>query len=95
MQDMEDIKKLIKEINLREPKNYEQMKIEEISKELHSIMEFEQEVLEKINLFKKDHQDADLIKYLKIICRNIVERETSLIQETYLRKIDSQYLNSK
>jgi|TARA_B110000438_G_scaffold92016_1_gene91501 hypothetical protein len=95
MQDMEDIKKLIKEINLREPKNYEQMKIEEISKELHSIMEFEQEVLEKINLFKKDHQDADLIKYLKIICRNIVERETSLIQETYLKKIDSQYLNSK
>ena len=95
MQDMEDIKKLIKEINLREPKNYEQMKIEEISKELHSIMEFEQEVLEKINLFKKDHQDADLIKYLKIICRNIVERETSLIQEAYLRKIDSQYLNSK
>ena len=92
---MEDIKKLIKEINLREPKNYEQMKIEEISKELHSIMEFEQEVLEKINLFKKDHQDADLIKYLKIICRNIVERETSLIQETYLKKIDSQYLNSK
>ena len=95
MQDMEDIKKLIKEINLKEPKNYEQMKIEEISKELHSIMEFEQEVLEKINLFKKDHQDADLIKYLKIICRNIVERETSLIQETYLKKIDSQYLNSK
>ena len=95
MQDMEDIKKLIKEINLREPKNYEQMKIEEISKELHSIMEFEQEVLEKINLFKKDHQDADLIKYLKIICRNIVERETSLIQETYLKKIDAQYLDSK
>ena len=95
MQDMEDIKKLIKEINLREPKNYEQMKIEEISKELHSIMEFEQEVLEKINLFKKDHQDADLIKYLKIICRNTVERETSLIQETYLKKIDLQYLNSK
>ena len=62
---MEKIKKLIDEINSRKPKNYEQMKIEEISEELHNVMEFEQNVLEKINIFKKDHQDADLIKYLK------------------------------
>ena len=92
---MEDIKKLIEEINLRKPKNYEEMEIEEISKQLHSIMEFEQSILKKINLFKNNHQDEDLIKYLKMICRNTVERETSLIQEAYLRKIDSQYLNSK
>ena len=92
---MEDIKKLIEEINLRKPKNYEEMKIEEISKELHSIMEFEQNILKKINLFEKDHQDIDLIKYARIICRNTVERETALIQETYLKKIDSKYLNSK
>ena len=92
---MEDIKKLIEEINLRKPKNYEEMEIEEISKQLHSIMEFEQSILKKVNLFKNNHQDEDLIKYLKMICRNTVERETSLIQETYLRKIDSQYLNSK
>ena len=92
---MEKIKKLIDEINSRKPKNYEQMKIEEISEELHNVMEFEQNVLEKINIFKKDHQDADLIKYLKMICRNTVERETISIQETYLKKIDSQYLNSK
>ena len=92
---MEDIKKLIEEVNLRKPKNYEKMKIEEISKELHSIMEFEQNILKKINLFKNDHQDADLIKYLKMISRNTVERETSLIQEAYLKKIDLQYLNSK
>ena len=39
MGNMEDIKKLIEEISLRKPKNYEQMKIEEISKELHKIME--------------------------------------------------------
>ena len=32
MDAVEDIKKLINEINLRKPKNYEQMKIEEISK---------------------------------------------------------------
>ena len=92
---MNDIKKLIEEINLREPKNYGQMKIEEVSKELHNTMEFEQNVLKKINLFENNHQDEDLIKYAKMICRNIIERETILIQETYLKKIDEQYLNSK
>tara|TARA_B100001142_G_scaffold255503_1_gene256724 strand:+ start:270 stop:548 length:279 start_codon:yes stop_codon:yes gene_type:complete len=92
---MENIKKLIEEINLRKPKKYEQMKIEEISKELHYVMKFEQDTIKKINLFEKDHQDVDLIKYARIICRNTVERETALIQETYLKKIDSKYLNSK
>ena len=91
---MEKIKKLIDEINSRKPKNYKQMKVEEVSEELHNVMEFEQNLLEKIKTFEKDHQDLDLIKYLKIICRNTVERETILIQETYLKKIDSQYLNS-
>ena len=92
---MENIKKFIEEINLRKPKKYEQMKIEEISKELHYVMKFEQDTIKKINLFEKDHQDIDLIKYARIICRNTVERETALIQETYLKKIDSKYLNSK
>ena len=92
---MEDIKKIIEEITLRKPKNYEQMKIEDISKELHNIMEFEQNVLKKINLFENDHQDQDLIKYLKMIYKNTVERETKLIQDAYLKKIDSEYLNSK
>tara|TARA_B110000444_G_scaffold172745_1_gene161578 strand:+ start:221 stop:499 length:279 start_codon:yes stop_codon:yes gene_type:complete len=92
---MEDIKKIIEEITLRKPKNYEQMKIEDISKEFHNIMEFEQNVLKKINLFENDHQDQDLIKYLKMIYKNTVERETKLIQDAYLKKIDSEYLNSK
>ena len=92
---MEDLKKVIEEISSRKPKNYEQMKIEDISKELHNTMEFEQNVLKKINLFENNHQDEDLIKYAKMICRNIIERETILIQETYLKKIDEQYLNSK
>ena len=83
---MNNIKKLIEEINLRQPKNYEEMKIEEISKELHNIMEFEQTILKKINSFEKDHQEPDLIKYTKMICRNSVERETALIQEIYLKK---------
>ncbi|MBT3328900.1 MAG: hypothetical protein HN384_03035 [Nitrosopumilus sp.] len=95
MNTTENIKKLINEINSREPKNYEQMKIDEISKELHKIMEFEQTVLKKIEIFEKEHQDPDLIKYTKMICRNSVERETALIQEIYLKKIDSQYLNLK
>ena len=86
---MEDVKKIIEEITLRKPKNYEQMKIEDISKELHNIMEFEQNVLKKINLFENDHQDQDLIKYLKMIYKNTVERETKLIQDAYLKKIDS------
>ena len=92
---MEDVKKIIEEITLRKPKNYEQMKIEDISKELHNIMEFEQNVLKKINLFENDHQDQDLRKYLKMIYKNTVERETKLIQDAYLKKIDSEYLNSK
>ena len=92
---MNDIKKLIEEINSRKPKNYEQMKIEEVSKEFHNTMEFEQNVLKKINFFENNHQDTGLIKYAKMICRNVIERETRLIQETYLKKIDSQYLNSK
>ena len=45
---MENIKKLIDEINSRKPKNYEQMKIDDISKELHSVIEFEQNILKKI-----------------------------------------------
>ena len=92
---MENIKKLIDEINSRKPKNYEQMKIDEISEELHNVMKFEQNVLEKINTFEKDHQDLDLIKYAKMICRNTIERETNLIQDVYLKKIDLEYLNSK
>ena len=92
---MNDIKKLIEEISSRKPKNYQQMKIEEVSKELHNSMEFEQNVLKKIEMFEKEHQDPDLIKYTKMICRNTIERETMLIQEIYLKKIDSQYLNSK
>ena len=92
---MNDIKKLIGEISSRKPKNYQQMKIQEVSKELHNTMEFEQNILKKINIFEKEYEDSDLIKYLKIICKNTIERETILIQEIYLKKIDSEYLNLK
>ena len=92
---MEDIKELIEEINSRKPKDYEKMDIAQISNELHKVMEFEQMVLKKIKLFEDDHQDQDLIKYAKMIYKKIIERETLLIQETYLKKIDSKYLKSK
>mgnify|MGYP000132411862 FL=1 len=91
---MENIKELIEEINSRKPKDYEKMSIKEVSDELHKVMEFEQMIVKKIKLFEDDHQEPDLIKYAKMIYKKIIERETILIQETYLKKIDSQYLNS-
>ena len=91
---MENIKELIEEINSRKPKDYEKMSIKEVSNELHKVMEFEQMIVKKIKLFEDDHQEPDLIKYAKMIYKKVIERETSLIQETYLKKIDSQYLNS-
>ena len=91
---MENIKELIEEINSRKPKDYEKMSIKEVSDELHKVMEFEQVIVKKIKLFEDDHQEPDLIKYAKMIYKKIIERETILIQETYLKKIDSEYLNS-
>ena len=91
---MENIKELIEEINSRKPKDYEKMSIKEVSDELHKVMEFEQMIVKKIKLFEDEHQEPDLIKYAKMIYKKIIERETILIQETYLKKIDSQYLNS-
>ena len=91
---MENIKEIIEEINSIKPKDYEKMSNKEVSDELHKVMEFEQAILKKIKLFEDDHQEPDLIKYAKMIYKKIIERETILIQETYLKKIDSQYLNS-
>ncbi|ARS64197.1 hypothetical protein NMSP_0576 [Candidatus Nitrosomarinus catalina] len=91
---MENIKELIEEINSRKPKDYEKMSIIEVSDELHKVMDFEQTVLKKIKLFEDNHQEPDLIKYAKMISKKIIERETTLIQETYLKKIDAEYLNS-
>ena len=73
------------------PKNYEQWRYNK----LYSVMKFEQNMLEKINTFENQNSRTDLIKYAKMICRNIIERETILIQDAYLKKIDSEYLNSK
>ena len=78
---MEKIKKLIDEINSRKPKNYEQMKIEEVSEELHNVMEFEQNLLEKIKTFEKGSSG---FRFNKIFENNL---------QKYSRKRN--YLNSR
>lgn len=94
---MDEIEKIIDEISFRKSKskNYEKMKVEEISKELQNIMKFEQESLKKIEGFEKMQKNQDVINYLKMISKNTTQREITEIQEIYLKKIDSEYLNSK
>lgn len=94
---MEDeIQKLIDEISFRktQSRDYTKMKAEEISKEIKSIMKFEQDSLKKIEEFEKTQKNSDLAEYAKMICRNTIHREISSIQEIYLKKIDEEYLKS-
>lgn len=94
---MDEIEKIIDEISFRKSKskNYEKMKAVEISKELQNILKFEQESLKKIEEFEKMQKNQDLINYLKVISKNTTQREITEIQEIYLKKIDSEYLNTK
>lgn len=94
---MDEIEKIIDEISFRkaECKDYEMMKIEDISKELQNIMEFEQESLKKIEEFENMQKNQDLANYLRMISKNTTQREITEIQEIYLKKIDKEYLNSK
>lgn len=95
MKESDEIEKLIDEISFRKSnsKNYEKMKAEEISKELREILKFEQESYKKIEEFEKTNKNQDLIEYAKMISRNTTGREISQLQETYLKKIDEEYLN--
>ena len=97
MAESDEIQKLIDEISFRKTnsKNYDQMKAEEISKELREIMKFEQESFKKIEEFEKTQKNPDLVQYAKMISRNTTGREIAKIQEIYLKKIDEEYLNSK
>ena len=95
---MEDeIQKLIDEISFRktQSRDYTKMKAKEISKEIESIMKFEQDSLKKIEEFEKTQKNSDLAEYAKMICRNTMHREITAIQEIYLKKIDEEYLKSK
>ena len=97
VEDPSEIQKLVDEINLREsnPKNYNEMKAKELSKEFRDIMKFEQESFEKIERFEKTEKDTDLAQYAKMICKNTTGREIARMQEIYSKKIDEEYLDSK
>jgi hypothetical protein len=97
MEKPDEVQKLIDEINFRKsnPKNYEEMKAEEISKELREIMKFEQESFKKIEEFEKTQKNQDLVQYAKMISSNTTGREIVQLQEVYLRKIDEEFLNKK
>ena len=97
MEESDEILKLIDEINIRKSNStdYKKMKLEEISSEFKDIMKFEQESFKKIEEFEKTQKNLDLIQYAKMICKNTTSREIAQLQETYLKKIDEEYLSSK
>lgn len=97
MEKTDEVQRMIDEINFRKsnPKNYDEMKAEELGRELREIMKFEQESFRKIEEFEKNHKDQDLVQYAKIISRNTTGREISQLQETYLRKIDEEFLGKR
>jgi hypothetical protein len=97
MEKPDEVQKLIDDINFRKsnPKNYEEMKAKELSKELREIMKFEQESFKKIEEFEKTQKNQDLVQYAKMISSNTTGREIAQLQEVYLRKIDEEFLNKK
>ena len=97
MEDVEEIQELIEKINSRDykSKEYQEMKIEELSTELRDTMKFQQESYQRIEELKEKGVKEDLIKYAKTICGNSVEREIIKIQDVYLEKIENEYLKSK
>ena len=91
---VEEIRKLIEELNLRIPKDYQRMDVNKLGAELREVMDFEQQTFQKIEEFEKKGSEQDLITYAKIIIKNTTEQEISKIQEIYLKKIDSEFLKS-
>ena len=96
MEEIEEIQKLIDKINTRESnsKEYQEMKIEELSAEIREAIKFQQESFQRIEEFEVKDIQHDLTKYAKIICKNTIEREILKIQEVYLKKIENEYLKS-
>ncbi len=92
MNEIDQIQQIIDEINQRTSKNYHEMGIDELSSELRNIMEFEQEIFQKIENLERKKIDLEWVKYTKTICRNTTQRKISEIQEKYLKKIDEKYL---
>lgn len=97
METPDEIQRLIDDTSFRKSnsKDYKKMKVEEISKELKDVMNFEQESFKKIERFEKIQDNSDLAEYTKMICKNTAQREIAQIQEIYLEKIAKEYLDSK
>jgi len=95
--EVEEIQELVDQINTRDfgSKEYQKMEIEELSAELRDAMKFQQETFQRIEELEKKGTQKDLTKYAKMICKNIIEREITKIQDAYLEKIKKEYLKSK
>jgi len=96
MEEMEEIQNFVDMINTKESnsKEYQKMKIEELSAEIREAIKFQQESFQRIEEFEVKEGQQDFIKYAKIICKNTIEREILKIQEVYLKKIENEYLKS-
>jgi hypothetical protein len=94
MDEVEELKKLINIINMRNfnSKDYQKMKIEELSANMREVMKFQQEIIQRIEDFEIKGIQHDLTNYAKTICKNTTEREILKIQDIYLKKIETEYL---
>ncbi len=94
MEKIDEIKELIDKINKRDlnSKDYQKMKIEELSTNMREIMKFQQDIIQRIEYFEVKGLQQDWIKYAKMICKNTTEREILKIQDVYLKKIETEYL---
>jgi hypothetical protein len=90
---VEEIRKLIEELNLRVSRDYQKMNAIQLSSELREVMEFERQTFQKIEELEVKGTEKDLTTYAKMVCKNTTEREIAEIQEVYLKKIDEEYLN--
>jgi len=92
---IDEIGKLMNEINSidLDIKDYQNMKIEELSMEIRIVIETQYEIFQRIEELKIKGTQSDLIKYAKIICKNSTERKISQIQKNYFSKIDTEYKN--
>src|SRR3989338_9952787 len=96
MEGIEEIQNFIDMINTRSSnsKEYQKMKIKEQSEEIREAIKFQQESFQRIEEFEVKGGQQDLIKYVKMICKNTTEREILKIQDVYLKKIENEYLKS-
>ena len=92
---VDEVQKLIEDLHLRVPKDYQKMNLNQISNELRGIMEFERQTFQRLEELEKNGTQQDLVNYTKMICKNITQKEIADIQEIYLEKIDKEYLESK